>query len=256
MTFHSRFSILFPGLFLTVCFILIPFYAIASYQPPIPVSPGEPENGKISFYEPGWDYHISFSDAEGVIQDFHVRGEEWKYRTTLGESKEIQQQAIRDWLNTQNITIDADVPDRILARVIKANGERITYYFNISRDKTDVAVYLERHLSFENPVSMTIGTESREGFDIWWDNDGTHYQSMIVEFEKDSISARGKTVSNFGDYERSVNYQEDYRIEHGAKQVIFDIPQYAGPYKWRIISRSKTPQNVKISLMKYVILEE
>ena len=39
-----------------------------------------------------------------------------------------QQKAIRDWLNMQNITIDADVPEHIPARVVKPNGERFPYF--------------------------------------------------------------------------------------------------------------------------------
>lgn len=97
MTFHSRFSILSLSFVFILCFILIPCYALAKYQPPVPPSPGEPENGKINFYEPGWDTHISFSNEKREKQDFRVRGEQWKYRTVLGVGKKERQQAVRDW---------------------------------------------------------------------------------------------------------------------------------------------------------------
>lgn len=256
MMFHSRFPNLTLGFVFFAYLLFLPCYALAQYQPPVPPSPGEPENGEISFYEPRWDSHISFADGKGEKQDFHVRGEKWEYRTVLGEGKKEQQQAVRDWLNTQNISIVADVPEHVLARTVESKGERLTYHFKISRDRTDVAIYLERHLSLEKPVSMTIGEEGRKGFNVWWDHDGTYYQSMIVEFEKGLISASGKTISQFNDYQRSVKYKRNYRIEHGTKQVIFDIPQYAGPYKWRIRSRSKTPQSVTIRLIKGPALPE
>ena len=243
-------------LVLALGLMLLPLPALATNQPPLPPSPGEPENNKVGFSEPQWDTHITFLDEKREKQNFHVRGEQWRYRTVLGEGKDVQQQAVRDWLKNQGAAIIADVPEHVLARVETPDKEIITYFFKINQNSTDVAVYLERLLSPENSITMTIGRDGREGFDIWSDHDGKYYQSLILEFEKEWLYVKGRTQSIFGNYQRFVDYKGNFRIEHGKRQVVFDIPQYAGPYKWRIYTGSKTSQTVKISLAQGPVLPE
>ena len=228
----------------------------AEYQPPMPPSPGDPQNGKISFYEPSWDTHISLADENRKKIDFHVRGERWSYRTSLGESQDVQKEAIHQWISQAQCTILADLPDHLMAEKQSALNEKLVYYFNISNTTIDVEIYLDRQLMVDHPVSMTIGGEGREGFDFWVDHDGKNFQSLVVEFENDWVYVNGRTQSNFDVYQRSVTQRNDLRIEHGARQVLFDIPQYQGPYKWHVRTRSKTPQTVKISLEKGPALPE
>jgi len=221
----------------------------AKFQPPMPSAPGEPENGKISFYEPQWDTRIDLSGGKGGKLDFHFRGERWLYRTTLGGTKEIQQENIRAWLSKEKCTVLTD-QDRgyIVGQIAREAGGTLTYYFRISRATTNVEVYLERHLNADNVISMTIGGDGRQGFGFWVDHDGKNFQSIVVEFENEWLYVNGITKSQFNKYKRSIKYTNKCRIEHGRQQDLFDIPQYAGPYKWRVSSNSKTPQTVTIRL--------
>ena len=250
MAYFGR-SILAFGIFILIVsgVLFFPEIVQAKYLPPMPSAPGEPENGKISFYEIHWDTRIDLSRGKGGKLDFHIRGERWSYRTTLGDTKEIQQEAVREWLSKEKCPVLTD-QDRgyILAQIIREFGETLTYYFRIGRSTTNVEVYLERHLSADNEITMTIGGDERKGFNFWVDHDGKNFQSMAVEFENDWVYLNGITKSKFNKYERSIKHQNNCRIEHGRRQDIFDIPQYAGPYKWRVSTRSKTPQTVKISL--------
>jgi Mg-chelatase subunit ChlD len=96
---------------------------------------------------------------------------------------------------------------------------------------------------------MTIGGDGPVNIDFWVDHDGKKYQSLVVEFENEWVYFSGITRSQFGHYKRNVRHKSDCRIEHGSEQEIFDIPQYAGLYKWRVHSKSKIPQKVKVSLV-------
>ncbi|MBN1907137.1 MAG: hypothetical protein JW927_18805, partial [Deltaproteobacteria bacterium] len=53
----------------------------AKESPPMPQGPGEPENGKIDYYEPDWMTEFSLTDDAGVKRKFDIRGERWAYQT-------------------------------------------------------------------------------------------------------------------------------------------------------------------------------
>ncbi|MCB2166516.1 MAG: VWA domain-containing protein [Deltaproteobacteria bacterium] len=226
-----------------------PEWAQAKFQPPMPPAPGEPENGKIYFGEPEWDTPIDLAGGKDEKLHFHVRGEYWSYRTTLGDTQEIQQQNIREWLSEIKCPVLADLPGHVVGRMDQETGEVMTYYFKISRSTTEAKVYLDRHVSVANEITMTIGGEGRQGFDFWMDHDGKTFQSLVVQFEKDRVNLYGISKSKVDGYERSYRKTKYCRIEHGARQTLFDIPQYAGPYKWRASTDSKTPQTIKISVI-------
>ena len=102
--------------------ITIPIHA--AYQPPIPPAPGEFEVDRISFYEPSWDTHIDLSGGKGGKLDFYMRGERWSYKTSLGDTKEAQQAAIREWASQEGHTILADIPGYIVTTIQQGLGEK------------------------------------------------------------------------------------------------------------------------------------
>ena len=249
MTHHGHhfilatlFSLLLFGLF------LFPAMVHAGYQPPMPTAPGEPENGKVGFSEPDWMVDISFIDDTGKNRKFKTRGEYWYYSTKLGDNKEAQTEAILSWLAEKGGRILAQGSGKILAQHQEGASDKLTYYFDISNDRTRVTVYLERMLTKENTITMTIGGEERKNFDVWMNHDGKQYTALVVGFEKEKVSAYGRYYSDFDGYGRSLHHTHECRIEHGPRQVVFDIPQYGGAYKWRFSTNAKTAQAVSISL--------
>ncbi len=241
--------ILFTVLFLISLSFLPTFSIIHAKEPPsVPLAPGEPENGKINYHLTDWLYKFGFTDDAGKNRKFKVRGEQWSYQTRLGESKEAQKESVLNWLNQEGCTLIAQRSDKVIAEKQNSVTDKLTYYFEISNDRTRVSVYLERTLKKENTVTETIGGEGRESFEVWMDHDGRHYHSLVVEFEKDSININGTYRSDTEGWGRSMNHNHQCRIEHGPRQEVFDIPQYEGEYKWRIYTHSKTPQKVSITL--------
>ena len=247
---HMYIAILFHLLLLGLFFS--PVMAYAGYQPPMPTAPGEPENGKIDYYTPEWCSDFGFVDNNGEKQKFSIRGERWQYNTTFGEDKAVQEEAILAWLNQAGCTILARGPDKIIAQVQKDaqnnNPDKLTYYFEISNNRTRVWVYLERTLTPENAFTLSIGGDGRDGFDVWLDHDGKHYTSLVVQFEKERVVLNSTFRSNTEGYGRSMYHNHACRIEHGPQQIVFDIPQYEGAYKWRVYTHCKTPQAVSIHM--------
>lgn len=240
----------FPGFFMMMLLaaLFIPAVAWAKFQPPMPSSPGEPENGKVGFSEPDWMVEISFIDDTGKNRKFKTRGEYWYYSTKLGDDQDAQKQAVLSWLAEKGGTVLAQGPGKILARNQEGTSDKLTYYFELSNDRTRVTVYLERMLTKDNTITMTIGGEERKSFDVWMEHDGKQYTALVVAFEKEQVSAYGTFRSDFDGYGRSMHHTHECRIEHGPRQVVFDIPQYSGAYKWRIHTDAKTAQTVSISL--------
>jgi len=229
---------------------------LASFKPPIPLAPGEPENNKISYSDGQWQDYLELPDEKGAQKRFTLRGEQWSYKTILGDSQEAQEKVIREWLANKDCDLLADADGQILARSRSATGEQLTYYFKISSDKSLVSIYKTRLLDVDHPVTMIIGGEGREWFSLWVDHDGRQYQSLVVEFEKKDVSFDGVTRARFGEYERTVHHNHVCRIEHGSRQVVFDLPQYAGHYRWKVFTHAKQPQKVRISLEKGPTLPE
>ena len=251
MDYHWR-TFLGAGIFIAVLSQILLFTAPihGAYQPPIPPAPGEPEAGNISFYQPSWETHIDLSGGKGGELDFYIRGERWAYDTSFGDTAEAQQAAIREWISQEGHTLSADIPGHIISTIQKDLGEKLTYHFRVSHSSTYVEIYLERLLSPDHSITMTIGGDGREGFDFWMDHDGRNFHSLVLEFEEDWLYLTGKTQSDINGYKRSISPRNNIRIEHGSRQVIFDIPQYKGAYKWLVRTGSKTGQTVKVSLEK------
>ncbi len=248
----------FPVLFIiSLSFFYPPAFIHAKEPPPMPSAPGEPENGKIDYYEPDWLTKFSFTDDAGVKRKFDIRGERWAYKARLGESKEAQKESILSWLKESGCTLIAQGPANIIAKKKENDTNNLTYYFEISNDRTRVWVYLERFLTKKNTVTITLGGEGRNRFDVWMDHDGRHYTSLIIEFEKESIHLYGTFRSDSEGNERSTHHGHDCRIGHGPRQVVFDIPQYEGAYMWRINGPpSKITQTIKVSLEEGPLLPE
>ena len=241
----------FPVLFIiSLSFFYPPAFIHAKESPPMPSAPGEPENGKFDYYEPDWLTKLSFTDDTGITRKFDIRGDRWAYKARLGESKEAQKESILRWIKESGCTLIAQGPQNIIAEKQDNTTDKLTYYFEISNNQTRVWVYLEQFLTKKNSVTMTLGGEGRNRFDVWMDHDGRNYTSLVVEFEKDNLALYGVFHSNSDRYGRSMLIRHECYIEHGSRQVVFDIPQYEGAYKWRISTNSKVPQKVSISLEK------
>lgn len=198
-----------PRISASIKFILIvlgvlnfPVMAQANYQPPMPPAPGEPENGEIYFGGPEWDARIDLAGGTDEKLNFHIRGESWSYRTTLGDTQEIQQQNLREWLSKMECILLADIPGKMIGRATKEDEGRLTYYFNIPRSTTEAAVYLDRPVTVDNEITMPIGGDGRKSFDFWIDHDGKTFHSLVVQFEKDRVSLYGSIKSKFDAHER------------------------------------------------------
>ena len=199
---------------------------------------------------------ISVIDDTGKNRKFKIRGEYWYYSTKLGDGKEAQEEAILSWLEEKGSTLLARGPGKILAQNQEGASNKLTYYFDISNDRTRVKIYLERMLTKENTLTMTIGGEGRKRFDVWMNHDGKQYTALVVAFEKERVSAYGIFRSDFDGYGRSIHHTHECRIEHGPRQVVFDIPQYGGAYQWRISTNAKTAQTVSVNLEQGPTLPE
>ncbi len=241
---------------IAVVAILMPMVARAAFKPPMPPSPGIPENNKINYYEPQWENYLDLPEDKDGQRRLTLRGEQWTYRTSFGERREAQYKAVKDWLAQAGGELLADSPEQLVGRVQSSANERLTYHFKLASKETLVAVYLERLLTKEHPISMTIGGKERKKFSLWVNHDGQRYQSLAVSFEQKDLVLDGATCSNFGDYQRKIRHQSICRIEHGSQQEVFDLPQYAGPYKWTVSTHAKKAQTVRIHLKQGAPLPE
>jgi len=231
------------------CVLLAPTASHASSQPPPPPTPGQPEKGKIIYWNPNGDaFAIDLRDGKGGKKSLMLYGEQWRYKTSFGGSRETQQKAIRAWVADAGGSLITDTSGQLAARIQSNENERLVYLFDISSKKTSVTIYLERLLTADHPISLTIGGKGPDQFSFRFDHDGRHYQSFIVEFERKDVTLEGASRSAFDNYKRKVYLKHHCRIEHGARQVILDAPQYAGTYKWYVYTHSKQPQTVRISL--------
>ncbi len=242
---------------ITLGALWLPMVARAGFKPPLPPAPAAPESSKIKYYEPQWEDDLKLPDDKGGSQKrLSLRGEQWTYQTTFGNSRQIQHKAIQAWLAQAAAEQLADTPEHVVGRIQPNANERLFYHFTISSKKTIVQVYLQRVLATDHPLTMTIGGKERRRFSFWVDHDGQHYQSLEVTFEQKDIVLDGATHSHFGDYQRKVRHQATCRIEHGSRQEVFDLPQYAGSYKWTVSTHAKKAQTVRIHLKQGAPLPE
>ena len=231
------------------CALLTPAASRASSQPPLPPAPGQPEKGQITYWNPNADaFTLTLRDSKEEKKTLMLYGEQWRYKTSFGGSRKAQQKAIRAWLEQAGGSLITDTPGQLAARVQSNENERLTYIFDISSKKSNVTIYLERLLTAGHPVSLTIGGKGPDQSSFRFDHDGRHYQSFIVEFERKDVVLEGASRSTFDNYKRKVYLKHNCRIEHGARQVVFDTPQYAGTYKWYVSTHAKQAQTVRVSL--------
>lgn len=236
--------------------LLLPMVVRAAFKPPLPPAPGVPENNNIEYYEPKWETDLNLPHGKGGKRHLILRGERWTYQTTFGDSRQVQRKAIQAWLTQAGAALLADTPEHVVGRLQPNASERLFYHFKISSKKTVVQVYLQRLLTMGHPLTMTIGGRERHQFSFWVDHDGQRYHSLVVTFEEKDLALNGTTRSHFGEYKRVVRHQHSCRIEHGSPQEVFDLPQYAGPYKWTVSTHAKQAQKVSIRLEQGAPLPE
>jgi len=219
--------------------LLIPRVGRTATQPHIPPAPSTSETKAIQYYEPAGDAYLDFPDGKGR-RHLTLRGEQWTYRTTFGKGEEVQRKSILNWLTAQaGSGVLAAAPEEVVGRIQPDVNERLTYHFRISRDTTIAQVYRERVLSVDYPLLIALEPKEQRRVSFWVDHDGRHYQSLVVEFEQKDVVLDGTARSSFNDYERSVHHKHTCRIEHGSRQVVFDLPQNAGTYEWIVYSQAR-----------------
>ncbi len=185
---------------------------------------------------------VRLPDRDGKTVQRRVIGDGWQLEVAIKGDSKAPFDELADYLSGLGGQILYRDERLLSARVQTAPHESWWAQAELRSSLYYLQVTRQDQLLSGKVHTWKVGKDHRKKFVFCTDHPGDRYQSLAVNLPAGSLTLKARTVSSFGEYERTENFQHRLDADKLTSFVLDDIPQEPGLTQWEMDWNGDAPQ--------------